>query len=99
MRLSLLILLALTASADDLHFASSPSVKMTTDDQIAVYQKWAKADPANIQTENLLAAAYIQKTRETADPGYLERSNALVARVLSEEHTSELQSPMYIVCR
>jgi tetratricopeptide (TPR) repeat protein len=85
MRLSLLILLALTASADDLHFASSPSVKMTTDDQIAVYQKWAKADPANIQTENLLAAAYIQKTRETADPGYLERSNALVARVLSQQ--------------
>src|ERR1017187_2319180 len=35
--------------------------------------------------ENLLAAAYIQKTRETADPGYLERSNALVARVLSQQ--------------
>jgi tetratricopeptide (TPR) repeat protein len=85
MRFLLLILLAFTASADDLHFASSPSVKMTTDDQIAVYQKWAKADPANIQTENLLAAAYIQKTRETADPGYLERSNALVARVLSQQ--------------
>jgi len=81
----LLVLLAFTASADDLHFASSPSVKMTTDDQIALYQKWAKGDPANIQTQNLLAAAYIQKTRETADPGYLERSNALVARVLAQQ--------------
>ena len=85
MRLSLLILLALTASADDLRFASSPSVTMTTDDQIALYQKWAKGDPVNIQTQTLLAAAYIQKTRETADPGYLERSNALVARVLERQ--------------
>ena len=58
---------------------------MTTDDQIGIYQKWAKADPDNIQTENLLAAAYIQKTRETADPGYLERSEALVKRVLARE--------------
>src|ERR1017187_1160758 len=85
MRLSLLILLALTASADDLRFASSPSVTMTTDDQIALYQKWAKGDPVNIQTQTLLAGAYIQKTRETADPGYLERSNALVARVLERQ--------------
>jgi tetratricopeptide (TPR) repeat protein len=81
----LLILLAFTASADDLRFASGPSVTMTTDDQIAIYQRWAKADPANIQTQNLLAAAYIQKTRETADPGYLERSDALVARVLAKQ--------------
>ncbi|HEV3199548.1 MAG TPA: tetratricopeptide repeat protein [Bryobacteraceae bacterium] len=82
----LLILLAFTAAADDLRFASGlPGSKMNTDDQIAIYQKWAKADSANIQTQNLLAAAYIQKTRETADPSYLERSDALVARVLGRE--------------
>jgi len=82
----LFALLALTAAyGDDLRFASSPSVKMTTDDQIAVYQKWAKADPANIQTQTLLAGAYIQKTRETADPGYLERADALVGRVLARQ--------------
>lgn len=76
---------AFPATGDDLRFASGPSVKMTTDDVIAVYQKWAKADPANIQTQTLLAAAYIQKTRETADPGYLERSDALVKRVLERQ--------------
>jgi tetratricopeptide (TPR) repeat protein len=84
-RFSIFILLAFTASADDLKFASSPSVKMTTDDQIAIYQKWAQGDPSNIQTQTLLAAAYIQKTRETADPGYLERSDALVGRVLERQ--------------
>jgi tetratricopeptide (TPR) repeat protein len=82
----LLVLLAFTASADDLRFASHvPGSSMNTDDQIAIYQKWAKGDPANIQTQNLLAAAYIQKTRETADPGYLQRSDALVGRVLARD--------------
>jgi tetratricopeptide (TPR) repeat protein len=81
----LLILLALTASADDLHFASGLSASMSTDDQIAIYQKWAAADPVNIQTQNLLAAAYLQKTRETADPSYMERSDALVGRVLAKQ--------------
>ncbi|HLK63572.1 MAG TPA: tetratricopeptide repeat protein [Bryobacteraceae bacterium] len=84
----LFVLFAFTASialADDLRFASSPKATMSTDDQIEIYQRWAKADPANIQTQTLLAAAYIQKTRETADPGYLERSDALVHRVLEKQ--------------
>jgi len=76
---------ALASAGDDLHFASGPKVKMTTDDQIEIYQRWAKTDPANIQTNALLAAVYIQKTRETADPGYNERADALVKRILDRE--------------
>lgn len=85
MRYLLILTLAMSASADDLKFASGIAGSMTTDDQIAIYQKWAAADATNIQTQNLLAAAYLQKTRETADPGYLERSSALVDRVLAKQ--------------
>ncbi len=71
--------------AADLKFAGGAGVSMSTDDRIAVFEKWAKGDPHNAQNCNLLAAAYIQKTRETADPGYLERADALIGRVMARE--------------
>jgi tetratricopeptide (TPR) repeat protein len=56
---------------------------VTVDDKIALYEQWVKADPSNASNQNLLAAAYIQKTRETTDFAYLERASKLVDRNLA----------------
>ena len=73
------------AGGADLRFAESAAARMTTDDQIAVYQKWLTADPASRSNQTLLAAAYIQKTRETADFSYLNRAQSLIERLLAGE--------------
>jgi tetratricopeptide (TPR) repeat protein len=73
------------AGASELRFAESAAARMTTDDQIAVYQKWLASGPANRSNQTLLAAAYIQKTRETYDFGYLNRAQTLIDRVLIEQ--------------
>jgi len=85
MRLALILISLLSVSASDLRFASGVGGGMSTDDQIAAFEKWTKADPNNAQNLSLLAAAYIQKTRETADPGYLQRADALIGRLLGRE--------------
>jgi tetratricopeptide (TPR) repeat protein len=85
MKLILILISLFAACADDLKFASGLGKNMSTDEQIAVYEKWTKADPNHAQNLSLLAAAYIQKTRETADPGYLQRADALIARLLARE--------------
>ena len=77
--------LAACSLAADLKFAPGGGATMSTDDQIATFEKWAKGDPNNAQNCTLLAAAYIQKTRETADPGYLERADALIQRVMARQ--------------
>lgn len=82
MRMCIILLTLFSAAAADLRFASGVGAPMNTNDQVAIYEKWTKADPNNPQNLNLLAAAYIQKTRETADPGYLERADKLIGRLL-----------------
>jgi tetratricopeptide (TPR) repeat protein len=62
-------------------FAQAPSI--TTDQQITLYQSWVAKDPASISNRTLLAAAYIQKTRETTDFGYLDRASKILDGVLS----------------
>src|SRR5437879_8081612 len=51
--------------------------------------------------EELLARVSVLIGVEEAEIGELLPQNArrLVAAIRSEEHTSELQSPMYLVCR
>lgn len=44
-----------------------------------------KSDPANLSYQNKLAAAYIQKTRETTDYSYLDRAAKIVEQVLAHQ--------------
>ena len=62
---------------------------MSTDQRIEVYREWAASDPKNISNQTLLAAAYIQKTRETTDFSYIDRASQIVDRVLSEKRDYE----------
>ncbi len=56
---------------------------LTTDQRITIYEEWVAADPASTANKNLLAAAYIQKTRETTDFGYLDRASKIIDEVLA----------------
>src|SRR3984957_6537929 len=60
-----------------------------TDQQIQLYQGWVAKDPASISNRTLLAGAYIQKTRETTDFGYLDRASKILDKVLSEKQDYE----------
>lgn len=59
--------------------------RMKTDDRIAMYEQMGTAQPENFHYKNLLATAFIQKMRETADFGYLERASRIVNQVLAAE--------------
>jgi tetratricopeptide (TPR) repeat protein len=61
------------------------SAKLTTDQQIAVYQKQAAGQPSNLHFQNLLASAYIQKVRDSTDFSYLDRASQIVESVLSSD--------------
>jgi tetratricopeptide (TPR) repeat protein len=83
MRLALLALAAFCAMLPAQTVTGSLAPPVSTDDRIAVYQGWAAADPTNIQNQTLLAAAYIQKTRETTDFSYLDRAAKIIDKVLA----------------
>lgn len=72
-------------------FAQVPAqnAPMSTDQKIALYQKWIAADPSNISSQTLLAAAYIQKTRETTDYDYLNRASKIVDKILAQKQDYE----------
>src|SRR5262249_25085320 len=55
------------------------------DQQIALYQKQAAAQPRNLHYQNLLASAYIQKVRESTDFTYLDRASSIIGNVLSAD--------------
>lgn len=79
-------LLSTLASAQLPKFGSGP---MTTDERIHIYEQWVAADSKSISNQTLLAAAYIQKTRETSDYGYLDRASKIVDKVLTERKDYE----------
>jgi len=58
---------------------------MSTDQQIAIYQKQAAGQPSNPHFQNLLASAFIQKVRESTDFSYLDRASKIVEGVLSSD--------------
>src|SRR5207237_6616941 len=62
---------------------------MTTDERIKVYEQWVAADPKSTANQNLLAAAYIQKTRESSDYGYLDRASRIVDKILAAKKDYE----------
>jgi tetratricopeptide (TPR) repeat protein len=56
-----------------------------TDARIAEYQHAVKSDPSSAEKQNALAAAYIQKLRETGDGSYLERAGKVLDGVLARD--------------
>ena len=61
----------------------------TTDDRIKTFEQWVKDDPSSISNQTLLAAAYIQKTRESSDFSYLDRAGKIVDAVLEKKRDFE----------
>ena len=62
---------------------------ITTDYRIGLYEQWVARDPHDISSRDRLAAAYIQKTRETSDFGYLDRASKIVDQILAEKKDYE----------
>jgi tetratricopeptide (TPR) repeat protein len=62
---------------------------MTTDQRIALYERWVAADPNSVSSQTLLAGAYIQKTRETTDYDYLNRASKIIDKVLAKKKDYE----------
>ncbi len=61
------------------------AMRMKTDDRIRMYDTLVKTKPENFHYQNLLAATYVQKVRETTDFSYLDRASAVLGNVLSQD--------------
>jgi tetratricopeptide (TPR) repeat protein len=59
--------------------------RMKTDDRIKMYESLVSYKQEDFHYQNLLAATFIQKMRETMDPGYLDRASRIVDNVLAAE--------------
>src|ERR1022692_631801 len=59
--------------------------RMATDERIKMYETLANYKPGDFHYQSLLAGAFIQKMRETMDPGYLDRASKIVDAVLSAD--------------
>ncbi len=89
--LPLLNLLAQNADPDRLMAAlkdrsiADQISRMKTDDRIKAYEAMAGHQKDNAHYQNLLATAYIQKMRETANPDYLTRAAGIVEGVIQAD--------------
>jgi tetratricopeptide (TPR) repeat protein len=63
----------------------NPLAVLKTDDQIAAYQRLIQAKPEVLSYRDRLAAAYIQKMRDTTDFSYLDRASKIVDSVLAAD--------------
>jgi len=59
--------------------------RLATDERIRMYQTLVNDKPGDLHYQNLLAGSFIQKMRETMDPGYLDRATKIVQRVLASD--------------
>ena len=59
--------------------------RMATDERIKMYETLVNYKPSDLHYQNLLAGTFIQKMRETMDPGYLDRASKIVDAVLSAD--------------
>jgi tetratricopeptide (TPR) repeat protein len=59
--------------------------RMKTDDRVAMYEALGRAKPEDGHYQMQMAATYLQKMRETMDPGYLTRATKLVDSALSND--------------
>ena len=62
------------------------AMTLNTDGRIRMYQWLTQVEPSQPHYENLLAATYIQKVRETTDYSYLDRAARILESVLSNNH-------------
>ncbi len=67
--------------------ANARTSRMTTDQRIDFYRSLVAARPQNARYKVLLAAAFLQKMRETTDFGYVDRASKVLNEVL-ESHPS-----------
>lgn len=58
---------------------------LKTDDQISALQSLVKSKPENLDYQTQLAGAFIQKTRETTDFGYLDRASKILDNVVAAD--------------
>jgi tetratricopeptide (TPR) repeat protein len=61
--------------------------RMATDERIKMYEALARYNGSDLHYQNLLAGAFIQKMRETMDPGYLDRASKIVETALAADGT------------
>ncbi len=73
----MLIAMVIAAAAQRL-----PGLRRSTDQRIAALEPRLKRAPADSKLRDELAAAFLQKMRETADGSYLERAERLVSETL-----------------
>ena len=59
--------------------------RMKTDDRVAAYETLVRTRPEDLHYQNLLAATFLQKMRETMDPDYLNRAGRILDGVLSAD--------------
>jgi tetratricopeptide (TPR) repeat protein len=90
---TLLCVLAATALAQTQVTASDRyrnvmAAHLTADERIATYEKLLKDSPNDAKVQADLAAAFIQKLRETTDFAYLNRASTLVDRILAADPQS-----------
>ncbi len=57
----------------------------TTDERIRAYEKLLQGAPDDLKLQIGLVSAYLQKLRESADGGYLERASKIVNRMLEKD--------------
>lgn len=76
----ILILILMSSLAANIGFSIT-----NTDARIAEYQRAIQSDPSSVEKQNSLAAAYIQKLRETGDGSYLERAGKILDAVLAHD--------------
>ncbi|HLY19987.1 MAG TPA: tetratricopeptide repeat protein [Bryobacteraceae bacterium] len=58
---------------------------MATDERIKMYEALVNYKPSDLHYQSLLAGAFIQKMRETMDPGYLDRAAQIVHAALATD--------------
>jgi tetratricopeptide (TPR) repeat protein len=60
-----------------------PPPDASTDERIARFQAILRADPGSAEAAAYLAGAYLQKVRETGDPGFYTRADGVLRRALA----------------
>ena len=68
------------------HALSEQLTHEPTDDRIRAYEHLLQTTPDNVADQIGLIAAYLQKLRESADFGYLDRAAKLVDRMLEKDN-------------
>lgn len=58
---------------------------IATDERIKMYETLVNYKPGDLHYQSLLAGVFIQKMRETMDPGYLDRAAKIVENVLAAD--------------